>query len=67
MIRQEIVFEIRHIGVMRVGAIEDEDAVVVVASYRSVLRNTVRFKALHHINCQFRNHLNIIIVDHVTI
>ena len=38
--------EIRHGGVMRVCAIKDKTAVVVVASYRSVSRNPVRFKAL---------------------
>ena len=32
--------------VMRVCATEDKNAVVVVASYRSVSRNSVRFKAL---------------------
>ena len=40
--------EIRHHGVMSLSAIEDKTAVVVVvvASYRSVSRNPVRFKAL---------------------
>ena len=47
MIRLEIGLEIIHSGVMRVCAIEDNTAVVVVvASYRSVSRNPVRFKAL---------------------
>ena len=44
MIKLEIWLEVRLSGVMR--AIEDKTAVVVVASYRSVSRNTVRFKAL---------------------
>ena len=38
--------EIRHRGVMSLCAIEDKTAAVVVASYRSVSRNPVRFKAL---------------------
>ena len=42
MIRLEIGLEI----VTEVCVIEDKTAVVVVASYRSVLRNLVRFKAL---------------------
>ena len=46
MIRLEIGLEIRHGGVMRVCTIEDKTAIVVVASYRSVSRNPVRFKAL---------------------
>ena len=46
MIRLEIGLEMRHGGVMRVCAIEDKTAVVVVASYRSVARNSVRFKAV---------------------
>ena len=46
MIRLEIGLEIRHCGVMSLCAIEDKTAVVVVASYRSVSRNPVRFKAL---------------------
>ena len=46
MIRFELELEMRHAGVMRVFAIEDKTAVVVVASYRSVSRNPVRFKAL---------------------
>ena len=39
--------EIRHGGVMRVCAIENKTAVVVVASYCSVSINPVRFKSLH--------------------
>ena len=46
MIRLEIGLKIRHRGVMSLCAIEDKTAVVVVASYRSVSRNPVRFKAL---------------------
>ena len=46
MIRLDIGLEIRHGGVIRVCAIEDKTAVVVVASYRSVSRNSVRFKVL---------------------
>ena len=46
MIRLEVGLEIRHRGVMSLCAIEDKTAVVVVASYRSVSRNPVRFKAL---------------------
>ena len=46
MIRPEIGLKIRHRGVMSLCAIEDKTAVVVVASYRSVSRNPVRFKAL---------------------
>ena len=46
----EIGLEIRHGGVMRVCAIQDKTAVIVVASYRSVSRNLVRFKALYEIN-----------------
>ena len=46
MTRLEIGLEIRHGGVMRVCAIKDKTAVVVVASYCSVSRNPVRFKAL---------------------
>ena len=46
MIRLEIGLEIRHGGVMRVCAIEDKTTVVGGASYRSVSRNPVRFKAL---------------------
>ena len=41
-----IILEIRHRRVMSLRAIEDKGAVVVVASYHSVSRNTVRFKAL---------------------
>ena len=44
MIRLEIGLEIRHLGVMILCATEDKTAVVVVASYRSVSRNLVRFK-----------------------
>ena len=47
MIRLEIGLQIRHGGVTRVCAIEDKTAVVVVASYRSVSSNPVRFKALY--------------------
>ena len=46
MIRLKIRLDIRHDGVMTVCAIEDKTAIVVVASYRSVSRNSVRFKAL---------------------
>ena len=47
MIRlEQIGLEIRHGGVMRVCPIEDKTAIVVVASYRSISRNPVRFKAL---------------------
>ena len=47
MIGLKIGLEISHgAQVMRVYAIEDKTAVVVVASYRSVSRNPVRFKAL---------------------
>ena len=46
MIRLEVGLEIRYDGVMRVCAIEDKPDVVVAASYRSVSRNPVRFKAL---------------------
>ena len=47
MIRLKIGLEIRrHRGVMSLCAIEDKTAVVIVASYRSVSRNPVRFKAL---------------------
>ena len=38
---------------MRVCAIKDKTAVVVVASYRSVSRNPVRFKALCSISIDF--------------
>ena len=60
MIRLEIGLEIRHGGVMRVCAIEDKTAVVVVASYRSVSRNPVRFKALllyHQTPCITRRNM----------
>ena len=50
MIRLEIELEIRHRGVMSLCRIEDKSAVVVVASYRSVSRNSVRFKAMSHTN-----------------
>ena len=50
MIRLEIGLEIRHSGVMSLCAIEDKTAVVVVASYRSVSRNPVPFKALPRSN-----------------
>ena len=46
MIRLEIGLEIRHSGVMRVCAIGAKTAVVAGASYRSVSRNRVCFKAL---------------------
>ena len=46
MIRLKIGLEIRHRGVMSLCAIEDKTAVVIVASYRSVSRNPVRFKVL---------------------
>ena len=46
MIRLEIGIEIRHRGVMSLCSTEDKTAVVVVASYRSVARNPVRFRAL---------------------
>ena len=41
----EIELEIRHRGVMSLCSIENKTAVVVVASYHSVSRNPVRFKA----------------------
>ena len=40
---------IRHRGLMSLYAIEDKTAVVVVASYHSVSRNPVCFKALYGI------------------
>ena len=43
MIRLETGLEIRHGGVMRLRAAEDKTAVL--ASYRSVSRNPVRFKS----------------------
>ena len=46
MIRLEIGLEIRHCGVISLCATENKTAVVVVASYRSVSRNPVPFKAL---------------------
>ena len=46
MMRLKIGLEIRHRGVMSLCAIEDKTAVVIVALYRSVSRNPVRFKAL---------------------
>ena len=46
MIRLEIRLEIRHCGVLSLCAIKDKTAIVVVASYHSVSRNPVRFKAL---------------------
>ena len=46
MTRLEIGLDIRYRGVMSLCAIEDKTAVVVVASYHSVSRNPVRFKAL---------------------
>ena len=46
MIILEVGLKIRHGGVIRVCAIEDETAVVVVPSYRIVSRNSVGFKAL---------------------
>ena len=49
MIRLKIGLEIRHRGVLSLCAIEEKTAVVVVASYRSVSRNPVRFKALRQI------------------
>ena len=45
MIRLEVGLEIIHGGVMRVRAIRDKTAVVVVASCLSLSRNPVRFKA----------------------
>ena len=46
MIRLEVGLEIRHREVMSLCAIEDKTTVVLFASYRSVSRNPVRFKAL---------------------
>ena len=46
MIGLDIGLVIRHGGVIRVCAIEDKTAVVVVVSYRNVSKNPVRFKAL---------------------
>ena len=46
MIRFRIGLEIRLLWMMRVCAIENKTATVFVASYRSVSRNPVRFKAL---------------------
>ena len=46
IIRLEIGLKIIHHGVMSLCEIEDKTAVVVVASYRSVSINPVRFKAL---------------------
>ena len=45
MIRIEIGIEIRCRGVMSLCATEGKTAVVVVASYRSVSTNPIRFKA----------------------
>ena len=50
MLKLEIGLKIRHRGVMSLCAIEDKTAVVVVAWYRSVSRNPVRFKALSRIH-----------------
>ena len=47
MIRLKIGFEIRHGGLMNVCATEGKTAADVVASYRSVSRNPVRFKTWH--------------------
>ena len=54
---------------MRVCEIEDRTFVVVVASYRSVSRNPVRFKALsYNINMAFAGflsrHLGVLLVYH---
>ena len=38
--------EIRHGGAIRVCTVEGKTAIVVVASYRSVLRNPIHFKVL---------------------
>ena len=58
MITLGIGLEIRHRGVIRVCAIEDKTAVVVfAASYRSVSRNPVRFKALGKANYQYNDQL----------
>ena len=46
MIRLEIWLHIRHGGVMNLCVIEDKTAFVVVAQYRSVSGNLVRFKTL---------------------
>ena len=59
MTRLEIGLEIRHRGVMSLCAIENKTAVVVVASYRSVSRNPVRFKALLKINALLPSQLNV--------
>ena len=45
MIRIEIGLEIRHCGVISLCAIEDKSVVVGVASYHSVSRNPICFKA----------------------
>ena len=50
MIRLEIGLEIRHRGVMSMCTTGDKTVVVVVASYRSVSRNPVRFNALPSTN-----------------
>ena len=46
MIRLEIGLKLRQDGVMKVCAIEDKTAFLVVESYRSVSRNLVSFKPL---------------------
>ena len=58
MIKLEIRLKLRHRGVMKLCAIEDKTAIVVVASYRSVSRIPVRFKALTLTNSAFWRRLN---------
>ena len=58
MITLEVGLEIRHRGVVRVCAIEDKTAAVVVAaSCRSLSRNPVRFRALGKANYQYSDQL----------
>ena len=58
MITLGLGLEIRHREVIRVCAIEDKTAVVVVAaSYHNVSRNPVRFKALRKANYQYSDQL----------
>ena len=53
MITLGIGLKIRHHGVIRVSAIEDKTAVVVIAvSYHNISRNPVCFKALGKANYQ---------------
>ena len=57
MVRLEIRLEIRHREVMSLCVIEDKSTVVVVASYHSVSRNPVRFKALTRLHVAPRIHI----------